>query len=87
MFVSGKPVADVWSKDVLPMLSRLYDEAEREITPGTPAEERIGLVYYKQALKDFVELLGGSIQLGQGAIRRLAERKFGRIAGLHGDGR
>lgn len=75
--VHDKPVADVWSKDLLPLLTQLWDAAEENITPGSPGNE--SLQGYKQALRDFVELVGGHIQLGRGAIRRLASRKLERV--------
>lgn len=75
--VAGKPIADVWAKDLLPMLEKLWDAAEDSIRPG--AQDAAALQGYKQGLKDFVELISGSIQMGHGAIRRIATRKLERV--------
>lgn len=77
--------SDVWQEDVLDILGRMHDAADAKMTSdGVSGEQQLAWAYYKRALQEFIGYLGGSVQLGQGAIRRLAERRFGRIRGLEG---
>jgi hypothetical protein len=61
---------EVWSLDILPILRSLYDSYLEEVKAKSKDPDVL------KPLDDFVVRLGGSLQLGMGAMRRMAERRM-----------
>lgn len=72
-FVRGEALEAVWAQDLLPLIESLYGRYLRAMVGG-----KAEAVWALRALEDLVESIAGSVQLGEGAIRRIAERRFGK---------
>jgi hypothetical protein len=60
----------VWEKDFFPMISRLHDLWLDKVKQGEAHIDSL------KSLDDLVSLIDGSVQLGAGAMNRIAERRL-----------
>lgn len=72
-FIRGEPMPDIWKLDLFPLLDALYTRYQRVMVAGDN-EARGGLRF----AEDFQHLIAGTITLGQQAMKRIAERRFGK---------
>lgn len=68
----GEPVPRAFPDHLLPILEGLYVRYQRVMVQGEP-----GAMYALRFAEDFVAMLGGSVQLGEQAFRKLAARRLG----------
>lgn len=62
--------SEVWQKDVVPILQRLYDDYLEEVKKKTVDPDVL------KVLDDFIVRLGGEYQVGLGAMQRIAARRL-----------
>src|SRR5260370_39153528 len=62
--------SDVWQKDFFPIITKLYDTWLEKIKNGT------GHIDSLKVLDDLVAVVDGSVQVGAGAMNRIAERRL-----------
>jgi hypothetical protein len=62
--------SDVWQLDIAPILTKLYDDYLEAVKSKTVDPDGL------KVLDDLVVRLGGSLQLGVGAMRRIAKRRL-----------
>ena len=61
---------DVWNEDILPILTKLYDDCLDAVKNKTLDPDAL------KALDDFIVRLGGALTLGIGAMQRIAKRRL-----------
>jgi hypothetical protein len=62
--------SDVWQHDFYPLITALYDAWLEKVKKGT------GHIDSLKVLDDLVALVDGSVQVGAGALNRIAERRL-----------
>jgi len=62
--------SDLWVKDFLPILYKLHDDYLDEVKKKTVSPDVL------KVLDDFIVRLGGEVQLGLGAMERIAARRM-----------
>jgi len=80
-FVKGDPVPNVWADDLEPMFRRFHDqitEAMLALTPDEPgATERLWVLKGElQSLHKWAKAIDTSINIGAGALERMALRNL-----------
>ena len=65
--------SEVWEVDILPLMRRLYDDYLEEVK-----EHKVDPDVLK-VLDDLLVRLGGSIQVGVGAMERIAAKRLGAV--------
>lgn len=62
--------SDVWNQDVLPIMNDLYDTYLEQVKNKTIDPDAL------KVLDDLIQRLGGQLQVGIGAMTRIAERRL-----------
>lgn len=62
--------SEVWIKDIVPILMRIHDEYLENVKAKKLDSDAL------KGLDEFVFRLGGTVQLGIGAMHRIAERRL-----------
>lgn len=71
-FIRGEAVGQLWVQDFLPLLESLYGRYHRAALAGD--QSALGGC---RALEDLVAAVGGAVDLGRSAFRRIAQRRLG----------